>query len=240
MSVENGEWIMHGLSRDDPRRLRSAQELEAAVIEAGFLPLFGGAIPGFSVEERTFAPDWWSEDPARDPWLWRQILARRGNVAYGKFFGGRAGFIAPEYLPLFANVRRDGYDFDALWEDGKARHRAKKIMDLFGGGEELFSFEIKRLAGFGAEGEKNFDGAVTALQMQTYLVIRDFRCRTNKRGAPYGWPIAVYCTPESIWGYDAVTAAYGQAPDESRGLLRRRLRQLCPDAPEKAVDALIG
>ena len=22
MSVENGEWIMHGLSRDDPRRLR--------------------------------------------------------------------------------------------------------------------------------------------------------------------------------------------------------------------------
>ena len=29
------------------------------------------------------------------------------------------------------NYRRDGYDFDALWDDEKASRRQKKIMDLF-------------------------------------------------------------------------------------------------------------
>ena len=28
------------------------------------------------------------------------------------------------------NFRRDGYDFDALWDDEKASFRQKKIMDL--------------------------------------------------------------------------------------------------------------
>lgn len=27
MSVENGEWIMHGLALDDPHRIRSPREL---------------------------------------------------------------------------------------------------------------------------------------------------------------------------------------------------------------------
>lgn len=34
----------------------------------GFLPLFKNEIPGFSLEERTVAEYWWSDDPVRDPW----------------------------------------------------------------------------------------------------------------------------------------------------------------------------
>ena len=36
------------------------------------------------------------DDPERDPWAWRQILAQRGHVAYGKFFDRKAGFISLE------------------------------------------------------------------------------------------------------------------------------------------------
>ena len=48
MSVENGEWVMYGVDRDDPSCLHSIEELEAYVDETGFLPLFGNRIPGFS------------------------------------------------------------------------------------------------------------------------------------------------------------------------------------------------
>lgn len=59
-------------------------------------------------------------------------------------------------------------------------------MDQFAVKDELYAFEHKRLAGFGKEGEKNFEGTVTDLQMDGYLLIRDFRQRLNKKGQPTG------------------------------------------------------
>ena len=90
--------------------------------------------------------------------------------------------------------------------------------------QELFSFEVKRMAGFGKEGEKNFEGTVTDLQMRTYLVIREFRQRLNKKGEPYGWPLAVYCTPEHLWGYDHVTSQYEKDPEESGEEIYRKMK----------------
>ena len=92
MGNEHGEWILHGLAADDPRRIRTPEELVERVEAVGFLPLFQNEAPGFSVEEWTLAEDWWSGDPARDPWLWRALLAAGGRVAYGKFFARKAGF----------------------------------------------------------------------------------------------------------------------------------------------------
>ena len=43
-----------------------------------------------------------------------------------------AGFINMEWLPAFVNFRRDGYDFDARWDDKLANMRHKTIMDCFG------------------------------------------------------------------------------------------------------------
>ena len=86
------------------------------------------------------AVHWLSENPDIDPWEW---------------------------LPCFVNYRRDGYDFDALWDDRKASIRQKKMMDLFAEENEdaeLYSSEIKQNAGFGKEGEKGFEGTITNLQ----------------------------------------------------------------------------
>ena len=239
MPNEHVEWIMHGLSESDPRCLRSPAELSAYIDKVGFLPLFKNQVSGFSVEELT-APDyWWSGDEKRDPWEWRAIIAREGKIAYGKFFERKAGFISPKWLPRFINYRRDGYDFDALWDDGKVKYAKKRIMDLFADSAELFSYEMKQKAGFGKDGEKNFDGLTTELQMQTYLVNADFRCRLNKAGIPYGWAIAVFTTPEQRWGAELVASAYREAPERSWTAIIDHAAALYPQADKKQLEKLL-
>ena len=181
--MENGEWIMRGPAWEDPACIHSWQELVDWIDEVGFLPLFRNGIDGFSAEERTCPTDWWSGDAARDPWEWRQLIACSGRVVYGKFFGKKASFISKAWFPDFANWRRDGYDFDSRWDDGLATARQKKIMDQFTEADALLSYELKERAGFGKGGEKNFEGTVTDLQMSSYLVIRDFRQKLNKKSS---------------------------------------------------------
>lgn len=113
MALEHGEWILHGRPWEDRRRVRTWQELIQRIDELGFLPLFKNEVEGFSVEEETFDLFWWTGDREQDPWEWRVLIARSGAVAYGKFFGQKAGFISRAWFPAFANYRRDGYDFDA-------------------------------------------------------------------------------------------------------------------------------
>ncbi len=235
MEERNGDFFMNGIPADDPRCLRLVEDLKAKVLETGFLPLFQNEVPGFSVEEMTAPEGWFSDDPLHDPWYWRTVIAREGEIAYGKFFGNRAGFISREWLPYFANYRRDGYDFDALWDDEKAPRRQKLIMDLFTEDTELYSFEVKQRAGFHKDGEKNFEGTITALQMELYLSVCDFRKRKNKQGREYGWDVAVYSMPEHIFGYPHVTSAYREDPADSFEKILRQVRKYYPEAKEKDI-----
>ena len=227
MLIENGQWMMLGARRGDPALIHDIDELIAYVNKVGFLPLFSGRIPGFSAEEHADARFWWTGDPVRDPWEWRVQAARSEKVAYGKFFGGKAGFISLEWLPVFANFRRDGYDFDSLYEEGLAKSREKRIMELFGENRRLYSYEIKSLAGFGKGGLKNFSGIMTGLQEKLYLTVTDFRCRRNKRGEEYGMPVAQYAMPEDVWGYDLISADYGEEPGASGKKISSRIAEIC-------------
>ena len=82
------------------RQAGSWEELIDRVEEIGFLPLFEGPAAGFSAEALTARQPWWSGDPDRDPWFWREAIARSGRVAYGKFFAGKAGFLSLAWLPV--------------------------------------------------------------------------------------------------------------------------------------------
>ena len=239
MLVENGEWIMQGLSRRDPKCIRTPQALERYVQEVGFLPLFSNRVPGFSVEEHTAAEGWWSGEK-EDPWSWREELTREGKVLYGKFFGKKAGYVSAEWFPAFANLRRDGYDFDALWDDEKASRRQKKIMDLFGEDTEMFSFEVKEAAGFGKGGEKNFEGVITELQMMSYLCVRDFRQKKNRQGQAYGWAVAVYTRPEHLIGYDHVSSCYKETREESEARIIEHLKKCFGAEAERELKRIIG
>lgn len=241
MEKINGEWYMMGCEKSDPNLLRTADDLLVLLRHIGFLPLFAGGIAGFSVEERTLASSWWSGNIQSDPWEWRIALAGHPEVAYGKFFDKRAGFIHRDFFPVFANYRRNGYDFDALSDEGLVPHRAKRIMDVFelndeAVGNEIMSNQLKEKAGFGKEGgEKNFEGVLTELQMQTYLIVSDFRQRKNKKGEDFGWHIGVMKTPETKWGYAFISSRYSEEPSASWDRITEQIRCFFPDAKESEI-----
>ncbi len=112
-------------------------------------------------------------------------------------------------------------------------------MDRFEEQDEWIGVELKRKAGFGKDGEKNFSGMLTELQMQSYLVIKDFRRKVNKRGGEYGMPVCVYSKPEDIWGYDMVTAAYKEDPKVSKERLEAHLRTFWPEMTDKQLKKIL-
>ena len=136
----------------------SEHELAELVQVCGFLPLLKNQIPGFSVEEHT-PPDLWFVDGVDGPWEWKGPVIRATGCAYGKFFWGKAGFISAEWFPDFANYRRDGYDFDARYDDGLAKHQDKMVYDVLADHPSLLSKEWRRLCGIGKRGE--FDSIVS-------------------------------------------------------------------------------
>ena len=106
MGNENGVWIMRGMEKNDPRRARTAEQLIGQIEAAGFLPLFRNGIPGFSVEERTLASDWWTGDPERDPWEWRELLARSGRLAsYVMSIASSFTSSLNAFVPVFSSLR---------------------------------------------------------------------------------------------------------------------------------------
>ena len=239
MDTIAGEWIMKGCRRTDPGCLHSPEDLLALVRKAGFLPLFSGDIPGFSVEEHTVPDDWWTDRPG-DPWAWRQVLAPHPDIAYGKFFDKKAGFISREWFPAFANYRRDGYDWEGLYEDGKMNARCRRILDVLelnenAEGLALLSCEIRRRAAL----EKGFEGALTDLQMKSFLIMSRFLQKRNKKGEEYGWHVAELMTPETKWGYDAVNSC-SEKPEASLERIKAQIQKEYPGASDRDILKAVG
>ena len=218
--------------------LRSPEDVRETVQRLGFLPFFRNEIPGFSIEEHTPPALWFTEIPG--PWEWKGELARDRDLIYGKFFRGRAGFLRRDWFAVFANYRRDGYDFDARFDDGLASLRDKSLYDVAAERGSLSSKELKVLAGYGKGGEKGFDGRVTRLQMQTYLLISDFVYALDRYGREYGWGIACYATPEHRFGEDWLAEAYREDPARSKERVYAHLQGLFPEASEKQFRRLLG
>lgn len=209
--------------------IENAAGLERAAELYGLLPFFDSCVPGFSVEAMT-PPRYWFAGDVDGPWEWRMEVARCGKVAYGKLFAGKAGFCSREYYPDLANYRRDGYDFDARYEDGLANHRDKQIIDALTREGSLLTRELRRASGV----DKGFETCLTRLQMQTYITVTDFEYLRDRHGKPYGWGVARYALTESVFGEEMTRSAYGRKPEESKVKLISRLRELCPcvdDAP---------
>jgi hypothetical protein len=89
-------------------------------------------------------------------------------------------------------------------------------MDVLLVRESLPSNEIKAAAGFGKSGERGFEGAMAALQMQTYITVRSFQRRSNKKQEEYGWPVAVYSISEDLFGEEHIRSAYSLGAVEAK------------------------
>ena len=76
--------------------------------------------------------------------------------------------------------------------------------------------------------------------MQLYLVVRDFRQKVSRAGNPYGWHLAVYTMPETIWGYDLLSAAYGEEPSASHARITAHMHDVYPIADDESIRKVLG
>ncbi len=207
------KWTMRGLDEADPRCVKTINEMKALILECGFLPLFRNTIPGFAVEENVATKGWWTGNESVDPWEWRMMLSEDDLVAYGKFFNGISGFISADWFPYFAQLKRDGYDFDSAADEGILNRRLVKLLKPFKNGDEvMFSNALKHQTGLGG----GFETALAQAQNKSYLICHSFAQRVNKQGMPYGWHVARYCTPELKFGADKVKSLYGMSVREAQ------------------------
>ena len=168
--------------------ISSIEDLEQAVQELGFLPYFANSIPGFSIEENVAPQAWFSDEPGT--WEWKGPVINELNCAYGKFFEKKAVYISKEWFPDFANYRRDGYDFDARFEDGLAAYRDRTMYNLVKSEGPVLSKRLKYLGNYRKGGNRGFDTVINRLQAQCYVLISDFVYMTDKNGKEYGWGVA--------------------------------------------------
>ena len=217
--------------------IRTRADLVRAVEQFGFVPFFKNRIQGFSLAEHAAPEVWFSDEEGL--WEWKGPVIRETGCAYGKFFGGKAVYISREWFPDFANFRRDGYDFDALWEDGKARHADKALYELLEPHAPITSRALKDLGGYGKEGRKGFDQSITRLQHLGYVLISDFVYDLDRQGKPYGWGVAEYSTPEKHLGQAFRETVYRRTPEESFERVLNHLKEILPNASEKALRQIL-
>lgn len=217
--------------------IRTQADLERAVEECGILPLFANALPGFSVEENVAPEAWFSGEEG--VWEWKGPVIRATGCAYGKFLGNKAVFISREWFADFANYRRDGYDFDARFDDELASYRDKELYDLVARMAPALSKEIKKAGNYKKGGKKGFDTILTRLQAQCYVITSDFVYQKDRHGNPYGWGVAEYSTPEVFMGEDFAERVYAREPKESYERIVGQVQKLLPDCDRKSIERFL-
>ena len=218
-------------------RVKTKNDLIEAIGEFGFVPLFSNSVPGFSVEEHVDPSVWFSSEDG--VWEWKGPVIRESGCAYGKFFSGKAVFISSEWFPDFANYRRNGYDFDALYDDGLARFRDKELYDLLASYAPVTSKELKAAGNYRKGGKKGFDTLMTRLQESCYAVISDFIYETDKYGNRFGWGICEYSTPEIFMGEAFTDNVYKRTPEESYGRITAHLKDILGSVHETEIKRIL-
>ena len=219
--------------------VRTKQDLIDAVHEYGIVPYFTTSIPGFSLEEHCHPAALFS-DTGDDTWAWKGPVIQATGCAYGKFFEKKAAYVSRELFLDLANYRRDGYDFDARYDDGLARFQDKQLFDLISANAPILSKELRRTGGYAysgrwqkTDGKKGFDTSITRLQEQCYVIISDFVYTLDKNGNQRGWGVAEYSTPEVAMGKAFSDHVYRTTPAESGERLLDHLARLFPQTAER-------
>ena len=223
-------------------RIRTKEDMEEAVREYGILPFFSHSIAGYSIEEMCDPKVYFGDEPG--VWDWKGPVIQELRCAYGKFFHGKAAFITKELFPDFANYRRDGYDFDARFEDGLAKYSEQYLYNIIASRHSVLSKDAKAIGGYIKpktkgpdqwEPRKGFDTSITKLQMMCYVTTTDFEYELDKNGNFYGWGVARYATPESFFGKSFENKVYRRTPEESYRRIVRHLKKIVPEASEEQI-----
>ena len=220
--------------------IRTKQDLIDAVVTFGIVPFFRNSIPGFSIEEHADPSAWYDREEDGWPvWEWKGPVIRQTRCAYGKFFEKKAAFVSLDWFCELANYRRDGYDFDARFDDGLASRREKDLYDVIDANAPVLSRTVKAIGNYRKGGRTGFETLLTRLQEQCYVLTSDFVYSLDRHGRPYGWGTAQYSTPEKLFGAEFTDRVYVRSPAESLDRLLAHLGSLVPRADEKALQKMI-
>ncbi|MGI5899891.1 MAG: AlkZ-related protein [Christensenellales bacterium] len=228
--------------------IKNYDEFVAKLLKAGF-SMGGGndggiftVIPyGWNAQEE--GPlRWHSDDPETDPWQWRmRVLEERQDIAYGKVFFRKGGYITQELSPFFIAARRKGRNFEDAYQDGLMSDFSRRIFNLLKREGPLPAHDIRRLGGFGKEEARKFEGALVDLQMGLFINICGRRRKRSKTGEEYGWHSTVLCTAEEFWGEEIFNQAEKVSPEEASSRILERIMRLNPQAQEaKALKFIRG
>ena len=225
------------------RPIDSPEAMVAAIRHFGILPFFRCGVPGWSVEELTAPGCWFSdeEDTFLGPWDWKIDAVREGDIAYGKFLGGKAAFATVEWYRELMNWRRNQPRWRlALGERGKAATQSDKLMKVLAplaldairaaGALEMRELRIlcgqkitpAQLKSLGARYrpiltpavKKNvMDSVIQFLQMGTWTVIGDFERVYRGPELTYrGWQRASNTTPDELFAAPVLPLASSSLP----------------------------
>lgn len=184
---------------------------------------------------------WHTGDPETDPWEWRiRVLDERSDIAYGKFFFKKSGYITLPWAPYFLAARRGDGDFDAAYSAGTVSYAAKRIYDTVSEYGTLPLHAIKQLAGFGAAEKSRFDGALTELQTRMYLTMCGRQQKLSQKGEEYGWFSTVFCTTEQFFGESVFTEARRLKKEDAIEAITGQVFKLNPGAEAKKIAKFIS
>lgn len=189
-----------------------------------------------------FGPEiaWHVEKPDIDPWEWRmRVLHERDDIAYGKFFFKKSGYIMKEWYPYFYAVRRGTRQLSEEYEKGLVSRFAKQIYDLIEEHKELPLHLIKQYVGFGKEDKSRFDRALVELQTGCYITMCGQARKQSGKGEEYGWSATVFCLADEFFDRSVIEKARQLSYEEAYLAIEARIKQLNPQADEKKIKRFI-
>ncbi|MBR5018401.1 MAG: hypothetical protein IKX53_02050 [Bacteroidales bacterium] len=196
------------------RPIDSPESMIAAIRHFGVLPFFRCSIPGWSVEDLTAPGCWFSddEDTFLGPWDWKIDAVREGDIAYGKFLGGKAAFATVPWYRELMNWRRSQPQYK-MAEGGRFRTTTthdrllKRLAPVaLAAIREAGALEARELRLICSAAEKapvkkiTMDSVIQYLQMGTWTVIGDFERVYLGPDLHYaGWQRASNTTPDELF-----------------------------------------
>ncbi len=179
-------------------------------------------------------------DPETDPWEWRmRVLEERSDIAYGKVFCRKSGWITRDWYACFLAVRRAGRTFDEAYQAGLISQAARRVYDVVNDRVRVPMHELRRLAGFGREEQGLFERALVDLQMSLYLTLCGRQQKLSPLSGEYGWASTVLCTTESFFGEAVFAQAANLSPAEAFARIAGQIQRLNPDAEQRKIDRFI-
>jgi hypothetical protein len=225
------------VSRYFDKEVNSCAELTDLILQVGFLPLLYGTIPGFSAEEVVSSdcryvvlPDGSWDWPL---WKWKGPIVQEGTCVYGKFFGGKAGFVSREWWPYLCCYRRSRHPAP---EENSTEEAILLTLQENG---SMITRELRAACGFtGPKMRSRFDAYITRLQMACRIVTEDFVYPIDSHGHEYGWGWALLTTPEQLLGRQKCQCQC--SPQEAYERMATHIREILPEATDKQIQKLIG